>query len=33
VRQRADAAFAKGEIVGAACSGTRDCDEIDGEAA
>ena len=33
VRQRADAALAEGEIVGAACSGVRDCDEIDGEAA
>ena len=33
VRQRADAALAEGEIVGAACSSVRDCDEIDGEAA
>ena len=31
--QRADAALAEGEIVGAACGGVRDCDEIDGEAA
>ena len=27
VRQRADAALAEGEIVGAACSGVHDCDE------